>query len=256
MRFGAVLACAALTGVLPTTSGCSSASEGAGGAGGSGGVGGGAGSAGTGGVGGTGGAAGSGGEAGAGGAGGGGGIGGQPLTELVRFRVSALVGSELTSLSSDTNPDLFVLAPSIGLAEISYFNPNATSKQDEGPATFMPALTPNPPQDPAGYIQLTIIPASGSPVAVRQISYTTRAVFSNNPSSIQLRTSDDVFATAVSTVATDTERSDTASLDTDPAAAPFLIRWVAGNDFGEQGGGRAGFVTNDVVVEGIADGGL
>lgn len=30
---------------------------------------------------------------------------------------------------------------------------------------------------------------------------------------------------------------------------PVQIRWEAGNDFGEFGGGRAGFVANDIVID-------
>lgn len=234
------LAFAGLIATIPIAFGCGSdgATQGAGGRGGAGGMagaGGGAGAAGMGGIGGNGGAA------------------GEPLTELARLRVSAMTGAEFDSFTNRSDPGLFVLDSSIDLAAITYMN-STMSKGDEGSATFLPALTPSPPRDSAGYIQLSLAAAVSSRFAVRRITYTTRAKFASNPSSIQLRTSDDAFATAISTVALDIERTDVASLDADPTGASFSIRWVAGNDFGENGGGNAGFVTLDVVVEGVVVG--
>ncbi len=195
---------------------------------------------------------GNGGTSGEGGAGGAGGTGGNGLVELVRVRVSAMDGSEPANISSATHPGLFALDPRIEAAEITYLNPNAMDKGDEGPATFFPALTPDPPQNPAGYIELTITPAAGEPIAARQVTYTTSAKFPNNPSSLQLRSSEDSFATVLSTIQTDQERTETVPANTTLGDAPFAFRWIAGNDFGENGGGNSGFSTNDIVVEGDA----
>ena len=220
--------------------GCSDSGTGMGGTGGT---------AGTAGMGGAGGA---GGMGGAGGAGGMGGAAGASLVELVRFRVSNLAGDEAPGLSSMTSPSLFVLDSRIAAAEISYVNESVMSKNDEGPATYLPALTPDISSGTEpGYIELTVTPASGQTVILKQLTYTTSAKFANNPSSFQLRSSEDAFATALSIIELDQERTETTEVTTSAGDAPFSFRWVAENDFGDNGGGAAGFTSNDIVLEGM-----
>lgn len=202
--------------------------------------------------GGSGGSAGAGGSAGNGGAGGIGGAGGSTLVELVRFGVSALAGDEVADLSSTTSPSLFALDPRIAAVEISYVNEAVMNKDDEGPATYLPALTPELfSGDEPGYIELTVTPALGQTVIPEQITYTTSAKFANNPSSLQLRSSEDAFSTVLSTIQLDQERTETSDVTISAGGAPFSFRWIAGNDFGENGGGAAGFTSNDVVLEGM-----
>jgi hypothetical protein len=196
---------------------------------------------------------GAGGTAGMGGAAGTGGAGGTPLVELVRFRVSGLAGNEAPDLSSATSPELFELDGRIAMVEIRYVNPALMSKDDEGPATYLPVLTPelSPGENVPGYIELTVTPGAAAAVTAEQLTYTTSAKFASNPSSLQLRSSANAFATVLSTIQVDQERTETTRVAVEAADGPFSFRWVAGNDFGENGGGRAGFTTNDIVLEGM-----
>ncbi len=232
MRYLSGIICVCALGAMPLV-GCSD-NDGGGGSGGAAGTGGSAGNGGTGGIGGA------------------GGAGGATLVELVRFGVSALAGDELADLSSTTSPALFALDPRIAVVEISYVNEAVMRKDDEGPATYLPALTPeifsgNAP----GYIELTVVPALGQTVVPERITYSTSAKFANNPSSLQLRSSEDAFASVLSTIQLDQERTETTDVTISAGGAPFSFRWVAGNDFGENGGGAAGFTSSDVVLEGM-----
>lgn len=178
-------------------------------------------------------------------------MGGAPLVELVRFRVSDLVGDETADLSSATSPELFALDSRVASAEITYVNEATMNKGNDGPATYLPALTPDLMSgDAPGYIELTVAPARAESINPERVTYTTSAKFSSNPSSLQLRSSEDGFTAVLATIQLDQERTGTTGVTISAGDAPFSFRWVAGNDFGENGGGAAGFTTGDIVLEG------
>lgn len=170
--------------------------------------------------------------------------------ELVRVRISAMDGSEPGTISSSTHPSLFVLDARIASAELTFQNPAAPLKNNLGPATWKPALTPfsiSEP-DPAGYIQFTITPLTGQPVSYGTITYTTSARFARNPSSLRLQYSQDGFSSTLSVVNLDSEQTETINLTTTASDSPFRFRWEANDDFGVNGGGEAGFSSNDLVI--------
>ena len=170
--------------------------------------------------------------------------------ELVRVRISDMVGSEPGTISSASNPAIFDLDPRIASAELTFVNLAAPVKNDLGAATWMPALTPFSVSDPdpAGRIELTITPVGGETISYGSVTFTTRARFPNNPSSLRLQSSQDGFSATLSVISTDAERTETAALSTEPIGSPLVIRWEAHDDFGQNGGGEAGFATGDVVV--------
>lgn len=170
--------------------------------------------------------------------------------ELVRVRISAMTGAEAGTIDSTTSPGLFVLDSRIASAELTFQNPAAPNKSDLGPATWQPALTPFSASDPdpAGFIQLTITPSAGESIGYGAIRYTTAALFASNPSSLRLQFSEDGFASTLSTINMDMQRTETVALSTTPTGTPFSFRWEAHDDFGANGGGQAGFVAADVIV--------
>jgi len=171
--------------------------------------------------------------------------------DLVRVRVSAMTGAEAGTLSSITDPSLFVLDPSVASATLTFQNPTAPVKNNRGAATWQPALTPlsvSFPPDPAGFIQLTITPAAGASLSYGSISYTVGAVFAANPSSLRLQSSLDGFTGTLSTINLSAPVTETVSLNTPSSSAPIQFRWEANDDFGANGGGEAGLLSNDVVV--------
>lgn len=172
--------------------------------------------------------------------------------ELVRINISAFTGSEPITISSESNPDLFVLSPAVGLVELTTINPSAPNKNDLGMATYQPALTPDVGGNVPGFMQLTVTPVAGNDLMFGSITYTTAARFPNNPSSLNLRTSNDAFASALSIINTEATRTEKVGLSF-KADSAVQIRWVAGNDFGEFGGGAAGFVNNDIVITDTPD---
>lgn len=175
---------------------------------------------------------------------------GASAQELVRVRISDMDGSEPGTISSVSHPALFDLGPQIASAELTFLNPAAPSKNNIGPAIWMPALTPFSVSDPdpAGRIDLTITPVGGEMVSYGGVTYTTGARYANNPSSLRLQSSADGFAATLSVIATNMQQTETTALPTTPTDVPFVIRWEAHDDFGAFGGGEAGFAAGDVVV--------
>jgi len=166
----------------------------------------------------------------------------------VRILVSNMTGTEPATITRTDQPSLFKLSPFIESATLTAVNPAAPSKQDDGTGTWRAAMTPVPPANSAGYIELTIVPMQGAVIDINGLVYTTSAKFANNPSSFQLVTSDDGFANPLSIIGLDAEKTEHLAIDRAASGDRFIIRWVAGNDFGENGGGQAGFSTNDVEV--------
>jgi len=167
---------------------------------------------------------------------------------LVRVRVSAMLGDEPSSLSSTSHPDLFVLAPGIASASLSVTNASLNKPVDAA-GTFRAALAPVPPAPEAGYIELTVTPDTGESVAIERVLFTTSARFASNPSGIELRTSVDGFATVVLAVPLDVERATVAPVASPPSGEALVLRWVATSNFGDFGGGQAGFSTADLILE-------
>jgi len=175
---------------------------------------------------------------------------GAQAIDLVRVRVSAMTGAEAGTISSITDPGLFVLDPGVASATLTFQNPAAPTKSNHGAATWQPPLTPlsvSSP-NPAGFIQLTITPAAGASISYGSISYTVGAVFAANPSSLRLQSSLDGFASTLSTINLAAPVTETVSLSTPSSNAPIQFRWEANDDFGANGGGEAGFLSNDLVV--------
>jgi hypothetical protein len=114
---------------------------------------------------------------------------------------------------------------------------------------WFPALTPDTIiSDVPGWIQLTITPMPGSPLAYGDVAFTTAARFPGNPSSLRLQSSTDGFVGTLHTIDLSAEEDAVVALLTAPSDAPFSLRWEAHNDFGDNGGGESGFATNDAVV--------
>jgi hypothetical protein len=168
--------------------------------------------------------------------------------ELVRIRVSQLTGTEPGSFSSVTHPSLFALHPSIASVDVTFVNPQAPVKVDTGPATYFPPLTPLLfGQGPVGYIEIAITPATGA-VPASAMTVTTAAQFPGNPSSLVVATNVDAFTAPRAVLNTGVSATNTVPLAAGIVGLPLKIRFSAGNDFGENGGGRAGFSTNDLVI--------
>jgi hypothetical protein len=170
-----------------------------------------------------------------------------PADELVRVRITRFTGAEPASLSSASHPQLFVLAPGIASAQLTAVNDPAAI-EDGGPGRWLPVMTPAPPSATAGTIELTITPQPGSPVAMRLLRFRADARFTSNPSSFVLTSSLDNHVTPLALI--DLAESVTTTRFPNAAAsdAAVTFRWTAGNDFGENGGGAAGFGGEDVVV--------
>jgi hypothetical protein len=183
-----------------------------------------------------------------------GGSGGSSSVPLVQVLVSQMTGAEPATIASDTHPDLFVLHPSVEHAVLTAFNPSLPFKEDLGPATWMPTLGPPSTAAPleGGHIELTITPAGGAPVEVTLVTYTVAARFSGNPSSLRLTASDDGFSQVWSVVDLASPQAESVFVSVATGGAPVSLRGEAHDDFGEAGGGQAGFVERDLVVEGTA----
>lgn len=168
--------------------------------------------------------------------------------ELVRVLVSQFDGTEPATLSSDTHPQLFVLDPSIESVELTAVNPIVESKNDNGPGNWFPNMTPIVSGNEPGVIDLTVRPHVGSPVSIGAIRFRTAALFDSNPSSFVFRSSADGFGAALAVVDLAAPETTTIGLAATASDEPTTFRWEAGNDFGENGGGEAGFTGQDVVV--------
>jgi len=170
-------------------------------------------------------------------------------SDLVRVRVSDFAGIEAATLSTSTDPLRFTLDARIASAQLTAVNPAAPIKNANGPGNWFPALTPIIfGSGTPGYIELSIVPKAGMPVSAGYVAFRTQAKFASNPSSLVLRWNRDAFESALATI--DMEAPASACIELPPGAseAPLTFRWVAGNDFGEHGGGEAGFAQEDVVV--------
>ncbi|HZR81094.1 MAG TPA: hypothetical protein VFD92_08350 [Candidatus Binatia bacterium] len=168
-------------------------------------------------------------------------------TELVRVRISQFTGAEPLAVDSATSPQLFALDGAIASAELRAANPLGEFKGDLGPATFEPSLAPAPPAIDPGTIELVITPHAGSPIAPGGIRFQTASPFAN-PTSLVLRWSKDDFATALSVIDMAATTVSVVPLSATASDEEIVLRWVAGNDFGEFGGGEAGFAGDDIVV--------
>lgn len=180
---------------------------------------------------------------------GGGGSGGRAgTTELVRVLISAMDGTEPRLIDVVSHPELFVLDSRIEYVELAFTN-SPEIKNSLGPATYMPALTPNDAEpNRAGYLVLSIRPFAGQAIQPAHISFRIAAKFPGNPSSLRVQSSVDGFAGTLSTINTSTPQSLTVALGAPASDADFAVHWQANNDFGDRGGGEAGFATNDIVV--------
>jgi len=169
-------------------------------------------------------------------------------TELVRVRITQFTGAEPAALSSGAQPGLFVLDPSIASATLTAVNPAAASVDDQGPGRWLPLMTPAPPAATAGTIELTITPQSGSPVRMGLLRFRADARFPANPSAFVLTSSLDAFATPLAVIDLASSASTTRFPSASASDAAVTFRWTAGNDFGDNGGGAAGFGGEDIVV--------
>jgi hypothetical protein len=168
--------------------------------------------------------------------------------ELVRVRISQFTGSEPQSVDSATHPELFALDGAIASAELRATNPAGDFKGNDGAGNFFPSMAPAPPAAVAGTIELVITPNAGSPIVPGGVRFATAALFASNPSSFVLRWSKDSFASALSIIDLAAPTISTVALGTPASDEQVVLRWVAGNDFGEFGGGEAGFSAEDIVV--------
>jgi hypothetical protein len=170
--------------------------------------------------------------------------------DLVTINLDQFVGNEPATISSTSDPALFTLDPSVASAELTAVNPCTPIKNDNGADNWFPTMTPPVPvcSDPPGYIQLTIEPNPDTQVQYACISFRTQALFASNPSSFQLKFSEDSFSSTLVTISLASARTTSVGLTTTPTSDPFSFRWIAGNDFGEFGGGEAGFTTENLVV--------
>ena len=168
--------------------------------------------------------------------------------ELVRIKVSQLTGAEPGSFSSASHPTLFALHPSIASVGVTFVNPRSPIKNNTGAATYFPGLTPIVfGEGPVGYIEITITPATGA-VPASAMTVTTAALFPTNPSSLVVATNADAFTAPRAVINTAATATNTVPLAAGIVGLPLKIRFSAGNDFGENGGGQAGFTTNDLVI--------
>jgi hypothetical protein len=185
-------------------------------------------------------------------------------TELVRVRISGFDGSEPAALSSASHPELFVLDPSIALAELVATNPANPSKADHGPAAWLPELTP--PQtvgDVFGSIELRITPVSGQALALGALHFRTAALVAEQPTHLALTGPgldvlallpgsrfvpagfDPIVATTLSLAEPTTA---TLLLDTPASDQPASFVFGTGTNFPGTPGGPAGFRDVDLVV--------
>jgi hypothetical protein len=168
--------------------------------------------------------------------------------ELVRVRVSQFTGAEPATISSATHPSLFWLADEIESATLTAVNPALSFKEDDGPGNWFPVMTPPLGMTPAGYIELSITPEAAMPVRAGGVTFQNGAKFPGNPSSFQLRSSLDGYASTIATVDTSEENAIGVAWPHPSSTAAFGFRWVAGSDFGDFGGGQAGFSGQDLIV--------
>lgn len=165
----------------------------------------------------------------------------------VRILISNMTGSEPITISTTDQPELFKLSPAVESVTVTAVNPAAMSKQDDAMATWRAAMTPMPPASEAGRIEITVSLVAGETIDVKELVYTTSARFASNPTSFQVKTNVDSFANTLSTINLDAERTERLPVD-HIVTDRYIVRFVAGNDFGEFGGGQAGFSTNDVEI--------
>jgi hypothetical protein len=169
-------------------------------------------------------------------------------TELVRVLISAMDGTEPRLIDNVNFPELFVLDPRIEYVELGFLS-DPEVKNFLGPATYMPSMTPNDAEpNRAGYIALSINPFAGQAIAPSRVAFRTRAEFPGNPSSFRLRSSVDGYVGTLRTINTSSPQSLSVSFVAPASDQFFQLRWQAHNDFGDNGGGSAGFSRDDVVV--------
>jgi hypothetical protein len=169
---------------------------------------------------------------------------------LVRVLVSQFDGSEPAAVSSISNPALFQLAPEIEYAVLKAVNPAGAFKENDGPGNYLPALTPIIPgfNDEPGYILLEVTPKSGMPVKPGAVTFQPGAKFPGNPSSLRFLTSADDYSATVASIDTAVTTPWGIAVDLPTTADTFGFIWLAANDFGDFGGGQAGFSGQDIVV--------
>lgn len=169
---------------------------------------------------------------------------------LVRVLVSPFTGNEPATISSGSHAALFQLAEEIASAELTAVNPAAMTKADDGPGNFFPALTPfiEGFNDEPGYILLTVTPKPGEFVKPGGVTFQTAAKFPGNPSSLQFRTSADFFTSTLAVIDTAATTPWGVAVELPTTDSSFGFLWLAANDFGDNGGGQAGFSGQDIVV--------
>lgn len=165
--------------------------------------------------------------------------------ELVRVRISEFTGAEPAVVDSVRHPELFALDPSIASAAS---NPAAPDKSDDGPGRFLPVLSPATPGVDGGDVDLVIRPQDAR--RCRSTASGSRRPRSSRPIRVGLvlRASFDDFATAFAVIDMQAPSARVVQLPSIVLDDDFALRWSAGNDFGEFGGGPAGFVDDDIVV--------
>lgn len=162
-------------------------------------------------------------------------------TDLVSIRFDLFSGDEPSSLSNESHPALFELDPRVDRVELSATNPNLSQKPDLGPRTWMPELTPAPPAGEAGRIEITIYPKAGEYLACGLVRFLPATQSGATPSAFRVTSSLDDHALILRTLRLTAPTSSFVPLPGTPSADPFTLRFTATNDYGENGGGPAGF---------------
>jgi hypothetical protein len=168
--------------------------------------------------------------------------------ELVRVRISRFTGAEPAEIDSTSHPDLFVLDPTIKGARLGAFNPLFPSKLDRGPARWLPTLTPA--VDDAGAIFLGVTVQGTTPLALTALDFKAAALEPSNPSSLFVGANFDDFVSRRDVIDLAAPSQRHVTFDEPPSENDFTMGWFPGTDFGDFGGGEAGFVDDDIVVSG------
>ncbi|MDA2919258.1 hypothetical protein MYX76_07185 [Desulfobacterota bacterium AH_259_B03_O07] len=170
--------------------------------------------------------------------------------DLVTINLDQFVGNEPATITSATHPALFTLDPSVASVLLTGDNPCVPIKNDNGAGNWFPSMTPFIASSctTPGFIELHIVPNPDTQLEYACISFRTEALFASNPSSFQLKFSEDSFSSTLVTINLASARTTSVDLTTTQGSNSFSFIWFAGNDFGERGGGEAGFTTENLVV--------
>lgn len=170
-------------------------------------------------------------------------------TQLVKVHISSFLGSEGLTLDSDVQPSLFTLDPRIQRVTIEAVNPISPVKVDAEPGTWRPSMTPLTSGNLIpGEIQMLVEFKPATSIGWQAVQARTGAVFASNPSSFLLLRVTGGMDVPLRTINMDTPRTTTTTLGGGVSSESLFLVWRAGNDFGEKGGGSAGFEDVDIVV--------